>query len=126
MGHLYVFILLSFHFYFVGAVARSNAFYGRGTGPILRDRVTCTGQETRLRDCTFFTPDYYDSHYEDAGVQCSILGTCTHKIYVLSHIAFIHFNVCVCACVCVCVCACMCGCLCGWVGACQTCIVLFV
>ena len=65
--------------YFVGAIARSNAFYGRGTGPILRDRVTCTGQETRLRDCTFFTPDSFDYHYEDAGVQCSILGTCTHK-----------------------------------------------
>ena len=64
----------------IGAVARTNAFYGEGTGPILRDRVTCTGQETRLRDCTFFTPDYYDSHYEDAGVQCLMIGR-KMKIY---------------------------------------------
>ena len=60
--------------YTAGAVARSNAFYGRGTGTILRDRVSCTGSETRLRDCRFFTPDFFDSHFEDAGVQCNILG----------------------------------------------------
>ena len=57
-----------------GAIARSNAFYGRGTGPILRDRVSCTGQEARLRDCTFYTPDIYDNHFEDAGVQCIVIG----------------------------------------------------
>ena len=68
---LFIFIM----FCTLGAIARSNAFYGRGTGPIHRDRVTCTGQETRLRDCTFFTPDSFDYHHEDAGVHCHIIGT---------------------------------------------------
>ena len=57
----------------LGAIARSNAFYGQGTGPILRDNVACTGQETRLRDCRFNAP-FYDRHFEDAGVQCLIMG----------------------------------------------------
>ena len=64
----------------LGAVARTNAFYGEGTGPILRDSVSCTGRETRLRDCRYYTPDYYDSHYEDAGVQCLMIGR-KMKIY---------------------------------------------
>ena len=58
----------------LGAVARSNAHFGQGTGPILRDRVACTGREARLRDCRFFNPDFFDSHVEDAGVQCTVFG----------------------------------------------------
>ena len=59
----------------LGVVARTNAFYGQGTGPILRDNVACTGRETRLRDCRYYSPDYYDRHYEDAGVECHLLGS---------------------------------------------------
>ena len=73
------------YFLFLGAIARTNAFYGQGTGPILRDNVGCTGQETQLRDCRFFTPDSYDYHYEDAGVHCHIIGTCTHKFMICLH-----------------------------------------
>ena len=84
-------------FHTLGAVARSNAFYGQGTGPILRDRVTCTGQETRLRDCTFFSPDFFDYHFEDAGVYCNIILGRKVKISVsgvsrcsVQHSGYIH------------------------------------
>lgn len=57
------------------AIPRTNAFFGRGTGSILLDRVNCRGNETRLVNCSSFPPDIFDSHFEDAGVQCFVSGT---------------------------------------------------
>ena len=42
-----------------------------GSGPILLDRVMCTGEETRLWDCVFTGPELNNCvHSQDAGVQC--------------------------------------------------------
>ena len=70
---------LSFHrtlfFLFSGAIAYSNARFGRGTGHILLDNVECTGGESRLLDCyNYGGVGVYSSncgHYDDAGVRCN-------------------------------------------------------
>ena len=51
------------------AVARTQAFFGAGTGQILLDNVRCTGTEARLTDCPFIT-NHNCNHGEDAGVTC--------------------------------------------------------
>ncbi|XP_071819844.1 scavenger receptor cysteine-rich domain-containing group B protein-like isoform X4 [Apostichopus japonicus] len=51
--------------------ARTSAYYGQGTGPILLDEVECVGYETRLEYCTnegWYIQDC--GHWEDAGVEC--------------------------------------------------------
>ena len=59
------------NFVSTGAIARSRAFFGRGTGPILLDQVACTGTETRLVNCRSNPLGVHDcSHSEDAGVTC--------------------------------------------------------
>ena len=64
------FFLLS-EFVSTGAIARSRAYFGRGTGSILLDQVACTGTETRLVNCRSNALGVHDcSHYEDAGVTC--------------------------------------------------------
>ena len=53
------------------AVAYTNAYFGRGTGPIWLDDVQCTGSETHLVNCTNRGIGKHDcGHHEDAGVQC--------------------------------------------------------
>ena len=52
------------------AVARTNAFYGQGSGPINVDDPACTGNESRLLDCAF-SPIHNCAHSEDAGVDCT-------------------------------------------------------
>ena len=55
-----------------GAVARSRAFFGQGTGAILLDNVQCTGTEARLVDCPNNGIGSHNClHFEDAGVVCS-------------------------------------------------------
>ena len=60
-----------------GAVAYYNAYFGRGTGPILLDDLLCTGREARLIDCPRYSSQgigTFDNcpngHGEDAGVKC--------------------------------------------------------
>lgn len=54
----------------IGAVARSNAFYGQGTGrPIQLDDVACVGNEAFLQNCSHSTTNNC-GHSEDAGVMC--------------------------------------------------------
>nr|QBA18369.1 VIgL family SRCR-related protein [Littorina littorea] len=59
-------------FFQAGAVAKSEAAFGRGTGPIVLDDIQCTGKEQDIRVCparSFGTHDC--SHTEDAGVICA-------------------------------------------------------
>ena len=62
---------------FTGSTPYYNAYFGRGTGPILLDDLLCTGSEARLIDCPrSFSQGIgtYDScwyrHGDDAGVRC--------------------------------------------------------
>lgn len=51
--------------------AYSSAYFGKGTGPILMDRVNCTGSERSLALCQFRGFGHQScSHSEDAGVAC--------------------------------------------------------
>ena len=59
-----------------GAIARSQAFFGQGSGTILLDNVGCTGTETRLIDCPSNGIGIHNcAHSEDAGVTCQIVTT---------------------------------------------------
>ena len=53
----------------IGAVARTNAFFGRGTGPIVVDDARCSGSESSLLAC-HHTSNHNCGHSEDAGVIC--------------------------------------------------------
>jgi serine protease 12 (motopsin) len=50
---------------------RIRAYYGEGTGPILLEKVKCTGNESFIWDCTH--PGWNDhncDHSSDVGVDC--------------------------------------------------------
>ena len=53
------------------AIARSNAFFGRGSGPILLVSVMCAGSEQGLFQCRHDSLDVGScTHSDDAGVEC--------------------------------------------------------
>ena len=54
--------------YTAGALAFSNAYFGRGTGPIL-DNFHCNGSESSLLDCSHLNQSNC-AHTTDAGVRC--------------------------------------------------------
>ena len=59
----------------IGAIARFNAFFGQGSGPIWLDDLLCAGSEQRLVDCPVSTGgigmiDFCNGHADDAGVTC--------------------------------------------------------
>ncbi len=55
-----------------GGQALSEAHFGRGSGPIFRDDVMCTGGEARLVDCPSGRQGWHNcNHGEDAGVMCA-------------------------------------------------------
>ena len=69
----------SFHYFgnavvvFSGAIPLSNAYFGRGTGAILTDYVSCTGYEQFLVNCTNNGIGMISSvcnQNQAAGVQC--------------------------------------------------------
>jgi len=58
----------------LGALGRTNAYFGRGTGIIILDNVGCIGGESRLLDCSNSGIGVYSSncdHGDDAGVTCN-------------------------------------------------------
>ena len=72
-------------FSFAGAIARPNAFFGQGTGPIWLDDLLCSGNERRLVDCPVLTGgigmiDFCNGHADDAGVVCR---ECKHSLMTL-------------------------------------------
>ncbi|KAL5460317.1 hypothetical protein EMCRGX_G033759 [Ephydatia muelleri] len=59
-----------------GASYEGLAYFGAGQGQIVLDDVSCTGNETRLFDCSSGSPNC--QHYEDVGVICQVSNfTCT-------------------------------------------------
>ena len=52
--------------------ARSNAYYGQGSGQIWLNNVTCLGNESTIEDCSHDGWGVHDcSHSKDAGVKCA-------------------------------------------------------
>lgn len=52
-----------------GAISHFFAWFGRGSGPIHMDDVSCSGSETRLIDCNHES-SHNCHHGEDVGVTC--------------------------------------------------------
>ena len=75
-----------------GAIARSRAYFGQGTGSILLDQVACAGNETRLVDCPSNPFGIHDcSHSEDAGVTCRGRHACLCYIHDLCAFKYNYF-----------------------------------
>lgn len=52
--------------------AKSNAFFGAGSGPIFLDNVACTGYESSVTECSHGGLGNHNcGHNEDAGVVCT-------------------------------------------------------
>lgn len=66
----------------MGAVAKSSAFFGQGSGPILLDDLNCLGQETNILQCDAKGWGRNNcGHDEDVGVIC---GSCKYLDMPLS------------------------------------------
>ena len=54
--------------------ARSQSYYGQGSGIFWLDDVNCVGTELTIDDCShrgWGVVNCYNRNYEDAGVRCS-------------------------------------------------------
>lgn len=76
-----------------GAVAYYRAFFGRGSGPILINRVRCRGTELSLLECSFSARTTECTHAEDAGVRCQGTILLSHN-YNFTFIGSTHAGVC--------------------------------
>jgi len=55
---------------FADATAQSGAALGQGTGPISLTNIGCTGNESRLADCSSDTNTAGCTHSNDASATC--------------------------------------------------------
>ena len=69
--------ILLIYSYSTVAIARTNAYFGAGTGLINMDNVQCTGTENNLVDCTYLST-HNCGHFEDAGVTCGGTPQCNN------------------------------------------------
>lgn len=54
------------------AVAKKDAFFGEGSGPIWLDQVYCHGNESAIQNCVHWNwGEHNCEHMEDVGVICS-------------------------------------------------------
>ena len=67
---------------YAGVIARTNAYYGQGTGPVQLNNVACAGTEQNLIDCTHIT-NHNCAHSKDAGVDCPGKQTLFSSLTVL-------------------------------------------
>ena len=58
--------------HYIDATPRLSAYFGQGTGPILKQYLLCSGTENRLVDCSSSSSSC--THSEDAGVTCLPTG----------------------------------------------------
>ena len=71
-------VTCTFIFVSLDATPRLSAYFGSGSGSILRQYLRCTGSESRLVDCP--TSSSSCSHSEDAGVTCLPTGKYVHAL----------------------------------------------
>ena len=65
-------IVISLVTILLDATPRLSAYFGAGSGSILRQYLRCTGTESRLVDCSSGSSSC--THIEDAGVTCLPTG----------------------------------------------------
>ena len=59
------------YFCFAGVTIFYNAYFGKGTGPILLDNLFCSSMEARLIDCPHSGVGVHNCfHSRDAGLRC--------------------------------------------------------
>ena len=58
----------------LGALPRRSSYFGRGTGPVVLELVSCYGNESTILNCSHSTIygiySYCFSHQYDSGVEC--------------------------------------------------------
>ena len=58
-----------------GVSSRGSAYFGAGTGEIVLDDVSCTGNESEIGECQYNAVGNHNcDHTEDAGVICQSEG----------------------------------------------------
>ena len=76
--------------YSSAATIYSNAHFGQGSGPILLEDITCTGNELTLSSCGHlgFGITRSCTHFEDAGVRCH--SRSNYKLIIINCISSEH------------------------------------
>jgi deleted-in-malignant-brain-tumors protein 1 len=80
--------------FILDATAVSDAFYGRGSGPIHLDDVECAGTETNILQCTYDPVTSDCGHSEDAGVQCQIDSKLSNCTWIASLLYSLQLEIC--------------------------------
>ena len=63
-------MLVSNKYFYAGATAHSNAYFGEGRGPVHLDYIQCSGRKYNLIDCTTANSTRQTNHSQDVGVKC--------------------------------------------------------
>lgn len=66
----------------LGAIARTGARFGQGSGAIVMNNVRCRGSEQKLHQCPHDSLVFGCYHYRDAGVEC-IAGELSASVLLL-------------------------------------------